>query len=679
MATNNTVSKNFKNKGKDIKYLNTDFSGFRSNLIEFTKTYFPKTYNDFNETSPGMMFIEMASYIGDALSYYVDDTFKESLMPYAEDSKSVLALSQYLGYKPKVTSPSITTLSLYHLVPSIGTGINNKPDETYYLRIKEGMIVEAQSNSTQFRTTEMVDFADEYNREVTVYQRDSDTGEPSFYLIKKQVQAISSVINEKTLTFGSYEAFRTIELSETNIIQIVDVRDGDGNKYYEVPYLGQEMVFIEEKNTLSNDPELFQFRDTVPYILKTLKTPRRFVIKVNDDNTTTIQFGAGDPTASDEQLIPNLKNVGLGLPNSISRLEESFDPTNFLKTKTYGTSPSNTTITIKYLTGGGVTSNTSVGDITRITGVEYDEDLLRFTPVQRGIYQQSKNSLAVDNEVPAVGGRGAETLEEIRQNSLANFGSQNRAVTAKDYQVRVLSMPARYGGIAKAYASADGQLDNNSPSSILASPNSLQQFTDLVMTFIEKADNEEPSSAEVKEEIKNFLVGKTDNVNEINNPFAINLYLLGYNRNGHLTQINRAIKQNLKTYLNEYKILTDGVNIIDGFIVNIGVDFEITVLDNYNKSEVLTQCINELKNFFLIDKWTFNQTINLSEIELTIANVEGVSSVPKLEITNKCKGQYSPNSYNITAATKEKIIYPSLDPCVFEVKFPNSDIKGRAR
>ena len=679
MATNNTVSKNFKNKGKDIKYLNTDFSGFRSNLIEFTKTYFPKTYNDFNETSPGMMFIEMASYIGDALSYYVDDTFKESLMPYAEDSKSVLALSQYLGYKPKVTSPSITTLSLYHLVPSIGTGINNKPDETYYLRIREGMVVEAQSNSTQFRTTEMVDFADEYNREVTVYQRDSDTGEPSFYLVKKQVQAISSIINEKTLTFGSYEAFRTIELSETNIIQIVDVRDGDGNKYYEVPYLGQEMVFIEEKNTLSNDPELFQFRDTVPYILKTLKTPRRFVIKVNDDNTTTIQFGAGDPTASDEQLIPNLKNVGLGLPNSISRLEESFDPTNFLKTKTYGTSPSNTTITIKYLTGGGVTSNTSVGDITRITGVEYDEDLLRFTPVQRGIYQQSKNSLAVDNEVPAVGGRGAETLEEIRQNSLANFGSQNRAVTAKDYQVRVLSMPARYGGIAKAYASADGQLDNNSPSSILASPNSLQQFTDLVMTFIEKADNEEPTSAEVKEEIKNFLVGKTDNVNEINNPFAINLYLLGYNRNGHLTQINRAIKQNLKTYLNEYKILTDGVNIIDGFIVNIGVDFEITVLDNYNKSEVLTQCINELKTFFLIDKWTFNQTINISEIELTIANVEGVSSVPKLEITNKCKGQYSPNSYNITAATKEKIIYPSLDPCVFEVKFPNSDIKGRAR
>jgi len=678
MATNNTVSKNFKNKGKDIKYLNTDFEGFRGNLIEFTKTYFPKTYNDFNETSPGMMFIEMASYIGDVLSYYVDDTFKESLMPYAEDSKSVMALSQYLGYKPKATSPAITTLSLYHLVPNIGDGINNRPDERYYLRIKEGMVVEAQSTSIQFRTTEMVDFADEYNREIIVYQRDADSGEPSFYLIKKLVNAIASTLSEKKVTFESYEPFRTIELSENNVIQIVDVRDDNGNKYYEVPYLGQEMVFIEEKNTLSNDPELFQFRDTVPYILKTLKTPRRFVVKVNDDNTTTIQFGAGDPSANDEQLIPNLKNVGLGLPNSISRLEESFDPTNFLKTKTYGTSPTGE-VTVKYLTGGGVASNTSVGDITQITGIEYDEDLLKFTTIQRGIYQQSKNSLAVDNEVPAIGGKGAETLEEIRQNSLANFGAQNRAVTAKDYQIRVLSMPARYGGIAKAYASADGQLDNNSPSSILASPNALQQFTDLVMTFVEKADNEEPSSTQVKEEIKNFLVGKTDNVNEINNPFAINLYLLGYDRFGHLTQLNKAVKQNLKTYLNEYKILTDGVNIIDGFIVNIGVNFEITVLDSYNKSEVLTQCINDLKNFFLIDKWSFNQTINLSEIELTIANVEGVSSVPKLEITNKCKGQYSPNSYNITAATKDKIVYPSLDPCVFEVKFPNSDIKGRAR
>ena len=678
MATNNTVNKNFRNKGRDIKYLNTDFAGFRENLIEFSKTYFPKTYNDFNETSPGMMFIELSSYIGDVLSYYVDDTFKESLLPFAEDERSVIALSQFLGYTPKVTSPAITTLSLYQLVPSIGDGVNNKPDEKFYLRIKEGMIVESTNNSVQFRTTDIVDFGDPFEREISVYSRDVNTGEPEFYLIKKQIQAISSTLVEQEFTFGTYEPFRTIDLTETNVIQILDVRDDSGAKYYEVPYLGQEMVFVNESNTISNSSDLFQFRSTVPYLLKTLKTARRFTLKVNEDRTTTIQFGAGDPSASDEQLIPNLKNVGLGLPNSISRLEESFDPTNFLKTKTYGTSPVGT-VTVKYLVGGGVESNTTIGVITRITGVEYDEDLLAFNQSDRVIYNRVKNSLAVDNEVPAVGGRGAETLEEIRQNGLANFGAQNRAVTARDYQIRALSLPPKYGGIAKAYASADGTLDNNSPSSILASPNALQQFTDIVMSFIEKPDSEEPTEGEVKEEIKNFLIGKTDNVSETNNPFAINLYLLGYNESGNLTPINKAIKQNLKTYLNEYRMLTDGVNILDGFVVNIGVEFEIITLENYNKSEVVTACINEIKNFFQIDKWSFNQTINLSELELVIGNVEGVSSVPKLHISNKCKGQYSTNSYNIDAATKDKIIYPSLDPCVFEIKFPNSDIKGRAR
>jgi len=679
MATNNTVNNNFRNKGKDIKYLNTDFAGFRQNLIEFSKTYFPKTYNDFNETSPGMMFMELASYIGDVLSYYVDDTFKESLLPFAEDERSVIALAQFLGYKPKVTSPAITTLSLYQLVPSIGTGQNNVPDQRFYLRIREGMQVESTNNSIQFTTTDIVDFGDPFEREISVYSRDATTGEPDFYLVKKQTQAISSTIVETTFTFGSYEPFRTITLPETNVIQILDVRDSNGAKYYEVPYLGQEMVFVNETNTISNNTDLYQFRNTVPYLLKTLKTARRFTLKVNEDKTTTIQFGAGDPSASDEQLIPNLKNVGLGLPNSISRLEESFDPTNFLKTKTYGTSPSNTTIGVRYLIGGGVQSNISQGFLTRITGVQFDEDLLTFTPSQRIVYNRVKNSLAVDNEVPAVGGRGSETLEEIRQNALANFGSQNRAVTARDYQVRALSLPAKYGGIAKAYASADGTLDNNSPSSILASPNALQQFTDIVMDFVERADNAEPTEGEVKEQIKNFLIGKIDNVNETNNPFAINLYLLGYNQNGNLTPINQAIKQNLKTYLNEYRMLTDGINILDGFIVNIGVEFEIITLEGYNKSEVVTACINEIRNFFQIDNWSFNQTINLNELELVIANVEGVSSVPKLHISNKCKGQYSINSYNIGAATKDKIIYPSLDPCVFEIKFPNSDIKGRAR
>jgi hypothetical protein len=625
-----------------------------------------------------MMFIEMASYIGDSLSYYIDDTLKESLMVHADDIENVISLSQYLGYKPKVTSPSVTTLSVYQLVPSTGTGVNNTYDETYLLKLKEGMVVES-ANGVRFITQDVVDFSDDVDREITIYQTDSVSGETSFYLVKKNVQAISAEIKEQEFTFGSYEAFRTIDLSDTNIIDIYDVRDSNGNKWYEVPYLGQELIFVDYPNTAANDPDLYQFKSTVPYILNTLKTSRRFVKKVNGDSTTTIQFGAGDPSVSEETIIPSVKNVGLGLPNSISKLNESFDPTNFLKTNTYGSSPSNTTITVKYLVGGGISSNVKKGTLTQIRGVEYEEDTTLLTPQELAIYNSTKNSLAVDNEVPATGGKGGDTIEEIRQNALANFGSQNRAVTAKDYEVRVLSMPTKFGSIAKAYATADGTLDNNSPSSILSSPKALQEFTDLVMSFVEKPDDEEPDRRSVQQEIQKYLIGKTSNENEKNNPFAINLYLLGYDSDGKLSSLNSAIKENLKTYLSEYKILTDGVNINDGFIINIGIEFEVITFKNYNKSEVVANCIQELKDYFNINNWTFNNTINISELELIVANVEGVSSVPKLKIVNKCGVPYSPNSYNIEAAIKDKILYPSLDPSVFEVKFPDADIKGRAR
>ena len=670
MALNSTTRRS--NQGRDIKYLNKDFASFRRNLIEYAKTYFPKTYSDFNEASPGMLFIEMASYIGDVLSYYVDDSLKESMMLYAEDKNNVIALANYLGYKPKITSPAITKLSVYQLVPATRTGSDIKTDETYFLRIKEGMLVSGPS-SIIFRTTEMLDFSVEDEREISVYRTDSLSGEPNLYLIKKYVNAISATLKSQNISFGSAQQFSKIEIADTNVIDIYDVRDSNGNKWYEVPYLAQEMVYIDYPNSEQTDKDLVQFKDSVPNVLKLIKTSRRFVKQINENNTTTLVFGGGMST-SDETLIPNFKNVGLGLNSSISKLGSSFDPANFLKTNTYGQSPSNTTLTVSYLIGGGISSNVPKGDLTKIDRVEFDDDTTTFTPDELRLYNSMKASVAVDNEIPATGGRGAETIEEIRENSLANFGAQNRAVTRKDYQVRALSLPPKYGGIAKAYCAPDGELDNNSPSSILANPDVLDEFTGLITDL----KNRELTEDQIKEEVQKFLIGKKNNIQEKNNPFAINLYVLGYNLNKNLSPLNRAVKENLKTYMNEYRLLTDGVNLLDGFVINIGVDFEIRVYGGYNKREVLTRCITELQQYFNIDNWTFNMPINISEVELLIAGVEGVQSVPKCEIVNKCLGSYSKNSYNIRAATKGKMVYPSLDPSVFEVKFPNKDIKGRA-
>jgi hypothetical protein len=156
--------------------------------------------------------------------------------------------------------------------------------------------------------------------------------------------------------------------------------------------------------------------------------------------------------------------------------------------------------------------------------------------------------------------------------------------------------------------------------------------------------------------------------------------LLSYDSNKNLTTINDALLYNLRKYLEKYKLMTDSINIIDGYIINFGIDFKISVYNNYNKRDVLNSCIAKVKNFFLIDKWTFNQPINVSQLELEIAKTEGVQSVVDVKFKNLTidNGNYSPHEYNLEQATQNKIIYPSLDPSVFEIKYPETDIRGAA-
>jgi hypothetical protein len=670
------LDKNWGSDKKNVNYVGKDFSSLKQNLIEFTKTYFPDTYSDFNEASPGMVFIEQAAAIGDVLSFYQDTQLKESMLMYVTERKNVIALAQSMGYKPKISTPAVTTLTVYQLCPSVfknDGGTRFEVDERFCLKIKDGLEIKSNSNSNiTFRTTDGVDFANSGSREVDVHTRDSN-GNPLWYLLTKKVKAISASEVSTGVSFGPDETdYPTATIDDDNIIEITSVTSNGGSvKWYEVPYLAQESIFVEQANI---DGELENYSNTVPYILEVQKVPKRFSVKVNSNNTIDLQFGSGDTRLNDEQILPNTKNVGLGLANSVNRLNQSIDPSNFLKTNTFGIAPAGESLTIKYLKGGGIESNINTGDLTKISKIEFEEDLLSIPDNLLSAYNETKNSVAAENLEPAMGGRGAESIEEIRQNALATFGSQNRAVTRQDYIVRALSMPERYGSVAKVYVSPDGEIDSNSPSSILASPQNIAEFTNLVEGLKDK------SKQDIQKELVKYLTQKNTSIGEVNNPFAINMYVLGYNSDNKLTNLNQAVKQNLKTYLGEYRMMTDAVNIIDGFVVNIGIDFEIACYQNYNKREVLANCLVELQNYFNIDNWTFNKPINISEIELILANVEGVMSVPSVKITNLCggDGNYSPNKYNMEQATKGKMVYPSLDPCIFEVKYPNKDIKGRA-
>ena len=653
------IQKSFNNSRREIKYLNRDFSSFKTSLIEYSKTYFPRTYKDFSDASPGMMFIEMASYIGDVLSYYTDYQFKESLMPYAEERKNVLALANYLGYKTKPTKSSTTNIDLYQLIPSTKDSNNNYiPDNNYALKIREYMEVSNESG-VSFITIDPVDFSLDSKfspREVTVYSRDN-YGIPQFFLLKKSVKVIAGKITTSSFTVGSAIPFYKISLSENNVIDIIDVKDSDNNKWYEVDYLAQDLIFTETENTSFTNNTYVQYSSEVPKLIKSFKTSRKFVVNVTANNTTYLEFGAGTDATSDEVIYPNSELVGIGLKN-ISNLNLNYDTSKLLNSETFGQSPSNTVLTVQYLVGGGLTSNSPSDTIKNISSVTFLNDISGLTPSQNSLLTTVKNSFRISNPSPAVGGQNEESVEEIRQNALANFGSQNRTVTVDDYISRIYSIPPRFGSIAKVMVIPNSDL-------------SISTNQTLLNGFV---NNENQTTL-----INNSLENNFRKVNfDVSNPFSLNLYVLSYNSNKNLTQTNEALVYNIRQYLQKYKIISDSVNIIDGYIINIGVDFKILVYNNFNKKEVLDQCLQKAKDFFNVDKWYFNQPININQFELELAKIEGVQSVAEVTFKNlnQNDGDYSPHEYNLSEATHNKIIYPSLDPSVFEVKFPDNDIRG---
>lgn len=619
------------NINKDVKYLNKDFSQYRKNLIDFAKNYFPNTYNDFNESSPGMMFIEMAAYVGDVLSYYTDAQMRESLIVHANEKQNIYSLAQSLGYRTKNTVASTVKLDVFQLIPSKGTGPNIKPDFTYALSIKEEMLVRSDLYGTEFRTVEPIDFGYSSSlspTELTVYQINDMTQEPEWYLLKKSITAISGKIKTKNFTFNEPKIYDKIVIQDDGIIEIIDIFDDDNNRWYEVPYLAQDTIYESVRNIPLIDPQLSQYRELAPYLLKLKKTSKRFITRFKSDDSLEVQFGAGVSDGADEELIPNPDLVGLALPGRDRDIDLSIDPSNFLYTKTYGLAPADTTLTIRYTTGTGINDNVPANDLVNVVSVVFDIDEFN---LDAQLMTQVKASLATTNPLPATGGKSKEADDEIKNNALANFASQNRAVSKEDYIIRAYSMHPRYGAIAKAYVTQDDQLSSIVP-------------------------NE-----------------------RIPNPLALNLYVLGFDGDKKLTQLNEAVKENLKTYLSSYRLMTDGINVKDGYIINIGINFDIIVLPDYNSNEVVLKCISKLKELFDISKWQINQPILISKIGVELDKVDGVQTVSNIEIVNKYDIDmgYSGNVYDIKSATKDGIIYPSMDPSVFEVRYPNKDIQGR--
>ena len=479
----------------------------------------------------------------------------------------------------------------------------------------------------------------------------SENDVPTHFTLTKKATLESGFKTSEDFVFSDAVKFDKIILSKDNVIEVTSVIDDDGNNWYEVPFLAQDTVFQDIENNNVNSPDVSANASAAPFLLKLIKTANRFTRYIRSDGKTELRFGAGTSTNADEEIIPNPDNVGSSLGTGLSKLDSSFDPSNFLKTKAFGQAPGNITLTVTYTYGGSQIDNVVSGEVVNLDTLSttLDDTGLDTTKVK-----ETKDSLSIINNEPATGGSSGESPEEVRQNAAAHFASQNRAVTKEDYVIRVYSLPQKYGAVAKVFLVQDEQLEVN---------------TQTIM--------------------KQGRIVKQPNTSVIPNPLALNMYVLGYDGKKNLVALNDVVKQNLRVYLSQYRLVTDAINIKDGYIVNMGVRFSIITQRGFNKNEVLLKCIEAVKKHFNTDDWQIGQPIILSDIAYKISLVDGVASVVPPEddnpnkqlvvIENKYKTEdgYSGHIYDVQSATKDGVVYSSLDPSIFELKFPNTDIEGR--
>jgi hypothetical protein len=631
---------------KQVKYLNKDYSEFKKNLVDFAKFYFPDTYQDFSDASPGSIFIDMASYIGDVLSYYTDNSFKESLLAYAEERENIVAIAQGLGFKPRLTSPSFCKVALSALVPADSEG---NLDTRFLPRIAAGSSFGAttQFDAGTFLTEDICDFGDSNNRTVQIFSLDGGTNLPSTYIVTKICKVVSATTKTLEYTVGSPTKFLKIAMTEDNIVEVESVVDSEGNTWYEVDNLSQDYRFEDVLKSVRGST-------TAPlYTIKPVKVNRRFITRLNRNNKIELVFGSGTGDLSDVYENPDYKSV-YDQQYLQNMTNVSLDTLNFTNSNSFGLAPGNTTLTITYRVSNGLRSNVPSGTISKIVNINTLNETRTLSASDLATFNTMVSSITVINEEAATGGLNSPTTEQLRQSAIGFVNAQGRIVTSQDYEKRILSMPSKYGAIAKAFAMRDSAISD-----------------------IDKVNNSQGTTSGIDDDV---VYVDDDPVN--NN---INLYMLGYDSDRRLISLNNDVKFNVKKFLKGYRMMTDRINILDAFRVSIGVNYTIVAYKGFNSYEVLARCSDAVAQYFNIDNWNINQPILIDDLLLTIARIEGVQSVTTIDIVNKYQQRdgrdYAPYTYDVSTTggnRSNNIVYPSVDPCIFELRYPENDIVGTA-
>lgn len=594
-------------KARTISYVNKDYDSFKRDLMRFAKAHHTGSFENFNESSPGMALLELNAYVGDVLAYYIDDSFNELRQQTARRLENVQANAKSKGYRPTGKVPARGKVHFAIEVPATTVNGQVVPDDSYTPVLLKGSAAVGQ-NGVTYETVEDCFFTASIDRQITGSQFSATTGFPTHFAMRKPIEAVAGLTKTEDFVVSEFKRFRSIELSYSDVIEVIDVFDSDGNEWREVDFLSQDWVFADDTNDSSDGAD-------VPYVMKLEAAPRRFIVDRDVvTGKTKIVFGSGDGNSLDDALVPNAADMALPLAGRSTFTPPALDPRNFVATSAMGLGPYSTTLTVKYRIGGGRDTNADAKTIKTVSRASMAFSTTGLAALTKGAVE---SSIACVNLFPLDGGREAESVQEIKNNSSAFFAAQSRVVTAEDYVTRVMSLPARFGKPARAgvTVASDG---------------------------------------------------------------VIELRMVAQAADGTFSKATSTLKKNVATYLKKYRVMTDRVRVMDAEIIDLKLDFGVVVSSKEDRNEVLLNCITTLSDALDWSRMQIGQPIIVSELEAIVQGVKGVISVYDMKFKPALGEPYSRTSIDIDAWQKDKILRCPRD-AIFEVKFPKKDIVGSAK
>lgn len=591
-----------------IRYTSRDFQSIRRDLLEYGKRYYGDSFKDQAFVGFGANLVDNVAIVGDMLSYYLDYSVNESFLDSAVEFNNIIRNARQIGYKFKGNPSSQGTQSFFIIVPANATA--DGPDNRYRGILKRGTEL-SSVNGDGFLLDEDVNFSAE-GTEVVVARTNTTSGAPTAFAVKGKGKVISGRIVRELIEIGNYTRFLRLQLGDPNIVEVISVFDAEGNEFFEVSHLAQDVVYrgIINRDTNSNKD--------AKRLLRPFVVPRRFVVE-RDFQTTYLQFGFGSERDVEIEPLIDPSTVLLEQFGKDYVSDTTFNPNKLLSTDKLGIVPANTTLEIVYRTNENQNVNVGVNGL-----IEVNNAIMEFDNVAELDPQQVNNiisTIETTNEEPIIGDVIDPTPQEIKQRAYGSFGAQDRAVSLLDYKNYCYRMPPQFGSV------------------------------------------------------KRVNVVQDDNSFKRN----LNIYVVSENNQGKLVQTNNVIKENLRQWLANGKMINDTIDILDAKIVNYGINYVVVGELDVNKFSIKQRCDEALRNKLRILP-EIGQPLFISELRKALAEVESVVDVIKVKITKKVGGVYSQVSFDFDAQTSSGERFINVpDNVIMELKYPNADIKGMVK